>query len=341
MIRLQAILMQLRRFATPVFCALALTIACAENAATVAKSPPATAAVSTNTSASNDRQLIEQMLERRLQKDTFKGWQSGRDSLEGMAQMSQREMNLTPAQQRRLKDMLDEQRLWMFASTDDKSDKNPFDKASQNNDNDANDQDASTPHILKKFFNRERDADGQSSTNKTKTDAETERDLNDPLLPKPPGGLPGKSSANSRIAISHSAFERSDAPSDNAIGRLFQKGNAGEPLASAPRGMFGTIFAAVSTPGIADNSIADKKRMDSFRQLLSTPAPAPMISTLPSGGAFGGSPNYNLPRTPSSPLASPAGGSSLFGNSSLPAAVPASVPNVMDYQPMGIPKRKF
>lgn len=337
MIRCTAIPMQLRRLAAPLFCALAATLARAEDTAPAAKTEPRNVIIITNSATSDDRQLIEKMLERRLQRDAFKGWKSGQESLEGMAQMpQQRELNLTPEQQRRLKEMLDEQRLWMFASTDDKSEKNPFGDASKTDDSSDNEFDKNTPRILRKFYNRNSDNAGQ--TNGAARDQNNDRA--DPLALKPPGDLPGKiSSASARVGISRSAFEQKDAPPGNAIARLFQKSDASSQPASVPSGLFGTTFASAFRPTMAENSFADKKRMDTFRQLLSPPITAPVA--LPSGGAFGGSANYSLPQAPSAALANPSGGASLFGGSSLPAIAPAAAPNVIDFQPMGAPKRRF
>lgn len=290
--------------------------------------------------------LREEMVERQLQKESFKSWLGGRDSLQGLLPPPA-QPSLSPAQARRLKNLLEERRLWMFSGPDDANKKTDAENPFQHSENSDGGIEKNTPRVLKNYFSRVA-AERMGVTNSTVTGARDDASgMTDDWLH--PGGA---GAAKSASPDTRSVFDHSGAGTgDSAIARLFQSGGGDAP-AMPEKGVFSQIFSAPES--LPQQRMFGSEHSQAFRDLLdssSSPAARPTASALDSlpgaspeipGGIFGGSLPAVAPPAPTSVFGSSAGGSGLLGASSQPSlASPNLGSPLQQFQPITIPRRKF
>lgn len=307
--------------------------------------PGSIRAAGTNAAKPEPRQLREDLVKNRLQDDVFRKWGESRDSLGGMVLPPAARPNLSPEQARQLREKLDEQRYWMFANPDDAG-KAPTLEELFRLDHAApgllNGLDAGTPRVLQRYYERQ----AQNRRGETNGAARDERDYRDDLSLKPEDRWRGKSARSQAPGTdSRSVFESAETAASQAISRLFQP-NGGRTLAVTPNpGLFSDVFRPPAAIPMERSPETVQRRSD-FQKLLEAPTAAAgnAFSPLPpvpaNAGGFGGLNPVPAARNAAG-FASPAGGSSLLGASTIPTVTAPVKSTVSLYQPVTPPRRRF
>lgn len=303
--------------------------------------PPSDGGASTNGDRLKAVKLRDELLKGRQQDSLFKSWDSSRDSLEGvMVPPSVQRPSLTPAQALKIREMMDQQRNWMFVNPTETSKASSLDEAYQSSPTGEGALDEGGSSVLKRFFDRP--ASGRLAP--TNGYSRGGRDSLDGPDGDALDGKRGKDDLGS--PETRSVFDRAETAASKAISRLFAPDGARQlPLEAAP-GKFGEIFSAPASIPM-ERTLADQQRMSSFQDILNSSARAPASSYSPGssaapsapGSVFGGGDISSAGGASGFPSSS--GGAGLLGASSTPMVAAPAPPSVMNFQPVTVPRRKF
>jgi len=301
-------------------------------------------AQTTNSAQPEPRQLREDLIKNRMQDDMFRQWGAEKNSLGGALLPPAAQPNLSPAQMRQLKDKLDEQRYWMFASPDDAGKTSTADdiwKARKAAPGLLDGLDADTPRVLQKYFER-LSPDRRNQTNATDRTGRDDRE--DSGLDSAGDRWSGKS-ARSKSAEGRATFEPGETAASRAISRLFQP-NGGRTLAVVPApGLFSEVFSPPASIPL-ERSPETIQRMSEFQKLLDSPASVAaktfgaLPPATPGASGFGGM-NNPMPGTTLPGASSASGNPSLLGASSPPTVATPAPTTISQFQPVTPPKRRF
>jgi hypothetical protein len=320
-------------------------------AATVA---PAGGDTATNLNSGKPGELREEMIRQQLRHDLFRPYNPGQETpLEGMFMQPARP-ELTPEQVKKLKEMMDQEKYWMFASPDDNAESNSdtegiLNDSGMNGDSGMNDYEKDEPKALKRFF------DHSSVSRAVTGNTNNLGGLHDLYGQSQDDSLGGGLDREKIDPASRAAFS-SGGPANNVIGQLFQSPSSQDAVHDAGgiggNGLFSDELAA---PAQDDRQRAvEEQHRQAFQEILnpssssSKPAntydPASGLSAAPAGGgAFGGLNSLDNGGA-SAALSAPSqeGVSSSVGAANTPAAAqPAPASGMMQFEPIEPQRRSF
>ena len=286
--------------------------------------------------------LRDELLKGRQQDSLFKSWDSSSDSLQGvLIPPSNQRPNLTPAQMMKLRDLVDQQRNWMFVNPAESTPTSPLDEVNQTSPTGEGAFDNGGSSILKRFLDRPA-AGRLTPTNGYARGGRDNLDgSNDGLL----NGKRGKDDLGA--PETRSVFDRAETAASKAISRLFAPEGGRQLEVEAAPGKFTDIFSPPASIPM-ERSVAEQQHMTSFQDVLNSSArssaspysPGAIAAPPASGSAFGGGDSFSSLGS-SSGFSSSAGSSGPLGASSASTIAPPAPPSGMNFQPVTVPRRKF
>lgn len=303
--------------------------------------PSANAGAATDAERAQALKMRDELLKGRGQDSLLKSWGSSPDSLQGvLIPPSVQRPNLNSAQLLKLRELVDQQRNWMFINPADATQTSPLDDVNQTSPTGEGAFDNGGSSILKRFLDRS--ASGRlSPTNGYARGGRDNLDSSDddPLL--------GKRTKEDLVAPeTRSVFDRAETAASKAISRLFAPDGGRQLEVESAPGKFGEIFSPPASIPM-ERSFAEQQHMDSFQEVLNSSAqssaspysPGAIAVPSASGSAFGGGDGFSSGG--SSGFSSSSGNSGLLGASSSPTIAPPAPSSAMNFQPVTVPRRKF
>jgi hypothetical protein len=310
-----------------------------------------TVSTSTNLDSGKSQELRDEMIRKQLSHEVFRPFNAAQEpSLNGMVFMPSSRPELTPQQAKKLKEMVDQERYWMYATPEDATaDSKPSDDTLNNDSPLGGDYDSDAPKALKGYFNHS--AHGRFGSGNTNSLTGREHDR---YGTSKRDALPGdimeddyKSAGGQHII---NAFE---SPANRTVDRMFQSPGARDAISTAGSIGGAGLFSDSASP-VADNfdrdRQIDRQNNINFQGILNSSSPKPaggfdaISPAAPAGGSPFASLNDSLGGGPISPgLSSPSlqGISSSVGTSSFPASAAPAASGMMPYQPSGPRPRSF
>ncbi len=307
-----------------------------------AASPSANAGSTTDAERVKAVKLRDELLKGRGQDGLLKSWGSSPDSLQGvLIPPSVQRPNLTAAQMLKLRDMVDQQRNWMFVNPSESTQTSPLDEVNQTSPTGEGAFDNGGSSILKRFLDRPA-AGRLSPTNGFSRGGRDNLDSpdDDPLL--------GKRTKDDLVAPeTRSVFDRAETAASKAISRLFAPDGGRQLAVEAAPGKFSDIFSPPASIPM-ERSVAEQQHMTSFQDVLNSSArssaspysPGAIAVPSASGSPFGGGDGLSSVGG-SSGFSSSSSGSELLGASSLPSIAPPASSSAKNFLPVTVPRRKF
>ena len=322
---------------------LATIGAAADPSGKSAAAPP-----STNAGSAPDAERVQalklraELLKGRGQDSLLKSWGSSPDSLQGvLIPPSVQRPNLTSAQMLKLRELVDQQRNWMFVNPSASAQPSPLDEVNQTSPTGEGAFDNGGSSVLKRFLDRP--ASGRlAPTNGYARDGRDNLDSSndDPLL--------GKRTKDDLLAPeTRSVFDRAETAASKAISRLFAPDGGRQLEVESAPGKFGEIFSPPASIPM-ERSVAEQQHLTSFQDVLNSSArssaspygPGAVAVPSASGNPFGGGDGFSSAGG-SSGLSSASGNSGLLGASGSPAIAAPAPSSVMNFQPVTVPRRNF
>jgi hypothetical protein len=309
----------------------------------------------TNLISGKPGELREEMIRQQLRHDLFRPYNPGQENpLEGMFVQPARP-ELTPEQVKKLKEMLDQEKYWMFATPDDNAGSNSdtegvLNDSGMNGDSGMSDYEKDEPKALRRFF------DHSSGSRSVTGNTNNLSGLHDLYGQSQDDSLGGGQDRGKIDPASRTAFS-SGGPANSIIGQLFQSPSSQDAVHDAGGiGGNGLFSDELSAPVQDDRQHAvEEQHRQAFQEILNpsssslkpanTYDPASGLSAAPAGGSspFGGLNSIDNGGA-SAALSAPSqeGVSSSVGAASAPAsAQPAPASSMMQFEPIEPHQRSF
>jgi hypothetical protein len=303
---------------------------------------PKSSDIATNIDSEKSKELREELINQQLRHQLFRPYNGDQSSqLEGMF-MPPSQPALTEEQAKKLKELMDKEKYWAFATSDDNSESNSSDVF--NDSGNVSDFESDEPKALKRFFDHNSgNPAGKQGTNSVRDAYGRPKDdaITNPLDGSKANNPEGRGAFSSGPAGNSIINRLFDSPASQDAGRD-----------SSGVGGQGLFSGAFSQPVQDDREVraAEDQHRQAFQEMLnSTPASTPAgyssaASSLPA--VTGGSSAFSGMNNPDNGAASALSGlsqESISGPASAPIApaIAPPAPSMMPFTPIEPPRRVF